>query len=304
MLSGRAATVGTANSVMVPLGVMRPILPPPLQSPLPTQSVNQRLPSGPAVMSQGALSGRPSALGTANSVMVPLGVMRPILLPPMQNPFESRAHSVNQRLPSGPAVMPKDPLLGVGRANSVMVPLGVMRPIWWPGYSVNQRLPSGPAVMRQGPLLGVGTANSCTAPVAGLGVAVAEGIMVAVGAAPLTGAPGDPWPPGLLLISTNTSTSTRPTSSPPTHQGLALNRSGTGAGSVDGGAARTVGASGGAGLCRRGAGSAGLGGVCQVDASGGAGGSAMRGALGGLVTGGAAAGSVDGNSDVGLMRVD
>lgn len=43
--------------------------------------------------------------------MVPLGVMRPILLPPA---------SVNQRLPSGPAVMPWGRLSVVGIGNSVI----------------------------------------------------------------------------------------------------------------------------------------------------------------------------------------
>src|SRR5436853_7454529 len=65
-------------------------------------------------------------------------VMRPILLP---------SRSVNQRLPSGPAVIPSGLLLDVGRGNSLMVPLGLMRPIWLPSCSVNQRLPSGPAVI-------------------------------------------------------------------------------------------------------------------------------------------------------------
>src|SRR5260370_37843377 len=75
--------------------------------------------------------------------------MRPIVLP---------FTSVNQRLPSGPAVMPKgsqplvDPQL-VGRGNSVTRPAVVMRPIWLVSYSVNQRLPSCPAVMPKGKLL-------------------------------------------------------------------------------------------------------------------------------------------------------
>ena len=65
---------------------MRPIL-------LPLDSVNHRLPSGPAVMHW--MLG--SAVGTGNSVMVPWGVMRPIRLALV---------SVNQRFPSGPAAMP------------------------------------------------------------------------------------------------------------------------------------------------------------------------------------------------------
>ena len=58
--------------------------------------------------------------------MVPLGVMRPILFP---------AVSVNQRLPSGPAVIAIGPPPAVGMENSVMLPLGVMRPIWFIGLS-------------------------------------------------------------------------------------------------------------------------------------------------------------------------
>src|SRR5207253_1175065 len=50
------------------------------------------------------------AVVTVNSVMVPTGVTRPILLTPA---------SVNQRLPSGPAVIPRGVLLAVGTANSL-----------------------------------------------------------------------------------------------------------------------------------------------------------------------------------------
>src|SRR5215468_1448581 len=80
--------------------------------------------------------------------------MRPIRLPLV---------SVNQRLPSGPAVIPKGPLLTVGIENSVIVPVGVMRPILLLD-SVNQRLPSGLAVIDAGSLLAVETGNSVTAP--------------------------------------------------------------------------------------------------------------------------------------------
>src|SRR6266851_4791460 len=98
---------------MIPPGVMRPIL-------LPWYSMNQRLPSGPAVIVIGSLP----AVGMGNSaVMVPLGLMRPILLP---------LNSVNQRLPSGPAVIPSGELLAVGTGNSVIVPLGLIRPILLP----------------------------------------------------------------------------------------------------------------------------------------------------------------------------
>jgi hypothetical protein len=46
-----------------------------------------------------------------NSVMTPAGVIRPILLP---------LFSVNQRLPSGPAVIPARRLSGVGIGYSVI----------------------------------------------------------------------------------------------------------------------------------------------------------------------------------------
>src|SRR5437763_734208 len=81
--------------------------------------------------------------------------MHPILLPPC---------SVNQRLPSGPAVIPSGPLPYVGRGNSVIMPLVLMRPILLPSGSVNQRLPSGPAVIPHGPLADVGTGNSVMFP--------------------------------------------------------------------------------------------------------------------------------------------
>src|SRR6266851_5201232 len=68
--------------------------------------------------------------------------MRPMLFPA----------SVNQKLPSGPAVIPSGELLCVGTGNVVMLPLGVMRPMLFD--SANQRLPSGPAVMPLGKLAG------------------------------------------------------------------------------------------------------------------------------------------------------
>src|SRR5260370_30484522 len=77
------------------------------------RSVNQMAPSGPVVMKAEVLSD----VGSGNSLIVPVGVMRPIL-----------PGSVNQRLPSSPAVMSSEELLG-GSGNSLIVPVGVMRPI-------------------------------------------------------------------------------------------------------------------------------------------------------------------------------
>src|SRR2546426_1013498 len=82
-------------------------------------------------------------------------VMRPMLFP---------KSSVNQSLPSGPAVMPMGRLPLVGTENSVTVPVTVIRPILSSFGSVNQSLPSGPAVMLQRPLWVVGTGNSVTTP--------------------------------------------------------------------------------------------------------------------------------------------
>ena len=77
---------------MTPAVVIRP-----MAFPLILHSVNQRFPSGPAVMAQGALNGY-----SGNSEMTPEGVMRPI----METVPISKSAAVNHRLPSGPATMP------------------------------------------------------------------------------------------------------------------------------------------------------------------------------------------------------
>src|SRR5207245_4982741 len=117
-------------------------------------SLHDALPisSGPAVISYGAL---PAPDGTGNSLITPVLVIRPIW--PL-------VYSANQRLPSGPTVIPIGPLFGVGTSNSVIEPDGVMRPILLPFCSVNQRLPSGPALMLAGRLLAVGIVNSIIPP--------------------------------------------------------------------------------------------------------------------------------------------
>src|SRR5437899_832499 len=86
--------------------------------------------------------------------MTPVRVMRPIAL---------LLDSVNQRLPSGPLVIPDGKLLSVGRGNSVTFPSGVMRPMLSPLDSVNQRLPSGPGVIPCGSPW-VGRENSAITP--------------------------------------------------------------------------------------------------------------------------------------------
>src|SRR5437588_192668 len=92
---------------------------------------------------------------SGNSVIFPLVVIRPILF---------RLSSVNQRLPSGPAVIPWGELCPVGTENSVIWPVGVMRPTWFFFTCTNQRLPSGPRVIPSGRLLREGSRNSVILP--------------------------------------------------------------------------------------------------------------------------------------------
>jgi hypothetical protein len=71
--------------------------------------------------------------------------------------------SVNQRLPSGPVVIPVGWLRAVGMGNSAMAwVVGLISLILLavPVSSVNQMLPSGPAVIWKGALLAVGIGNS------------------------------------------------------------------------------------------------------------------------------------------------
>jgi len=97
--------------------------------------------------------GKLPLVGTGNSAIDPAVVILPILLPPV---------SVNQRSPSGPAVIPFGWLPAVGIANSMIDPLVVILPILFVRLSVNQRFPSGPAVMPIGSRCVVGSGNSAT----------------------------------------------------------------------------------------------------------------------------------------------
>ena len=81
---------------MRPAVVMRPIR-------FLSNSVNQRLPSGPEQMRKARVG-----VDKGNSVSVPSVVMRPILWP---------LFSTNQRLPSGPGTMPSGEALAVGMGN-------------------------------------------------------------------------------------------------------------------------------------------------------------------------------------------
>ena len=85
---------------------------------------------------------------------LPLGDIFPILFP---------FHSVNQRLPSDPDVIPCGRPAVVGTENSVAVPLGVILPILLLLCSVNQIFPSGPLIIPDGLLSVVGTEYSVIA---------------------------------------------------------------------------------------------------------------------------------------------
>src|SRR5262245_53761318 len=82
-------------------------------------------------MGEGYSAAAPTPLGTPMTAgfvapiitLAATTVICPIWLPSI---------SVNQRLPSGPAVMARGPLLAVGTAKSVTTPAGVIRPIWLP----------------------------------------------------------------------------------------------------------------------------------------------------------------------------
>src|SRR5712692_4429412 len=106
---------------------MRPILP--------TASVNQRSPSGPAVISVGLLL----VVGVGVKVIVPDVVIRPIRA-------DCEPSRVNQRLPSGPVVISSVDALLVGIVKEVNLPEVVIFTISR-ARSVNHRLPSGPVVI-------------------------------------------------------------------------------------------------------------------------------------------------------------
>ena len=86
------------------------------------------------------------AVGMGNSVTIPAGVNLTTLLP---------LNSVNQMLPSWPAVIPQGWLLAVGIGYSVVPAVGFVRSNLATLLllaSVNQMLPSGPVVIPSGPL--------------------------------------------------------------------------------------------------------------------------------------------------------
>src|SRR5262249_1957962 len=138
-------TVGKANVVITPSGVTRPIV---------SAASYHKLPSGPVVILNASLS------LVANSVTLPVGVIRPMEMLVVGRPLGARIAccSMNHRLPSGPPVIPPGPDIVPGNWNSVNTPAGVMRPILLASKrpSVNHRFPSGPVVIPRGALLGVG----------------------------------------------------------------------------------------------------------------------------------------------------
>jgi hypothetical protein len=111
-------------------------------------SVNQSLPSGPAVMSEGAVS-----FGSASSLtIVPLVPIRPIqLLGPVPS-GAGGSNSVNQMAAPGPQPGPQaipsgGPLVG---PYWLITPDVVIAPILLRPGSVNQSRPSGPVTMSSG----------------------------------------------------------------------------------------------------------------------------------------------------------
>ena len=113
--------------------------------------MNQRLPSAPGAIQYAKL---PAFRPLVNSVICPLGVIRPIAC--VVVPW-----SVNHRLPSAPGAIANGRLPAFRPlVNSVIGALGVIRPIALVGpVSVNHRSPSGPGAIPAGMLPGVQTAG-------------------------------------------------------------------------------------------------------------------------------------------------
>jgi hypothetical protein len=113
---------------------------------------NQILPSAPNAIARGWLC----AVGMANSVSLPSGVMRPIRLPKC---------SENQMLPSAPMAMIRGELSGLGSGYSTSPPpSGSMLPMRLPPLSVNHKRPFGATEIVVGALPRFGSAKECTTP--------------------------------------------------------------------------------------------------------------------------------------------
>src|SRR5258708_4917331 len=112
--------------------------------------MNQRFPSGPAMIFMGPLPGY-----VLNNVTEPVGVILPTLL---------AINCVNQILPSGPTatlwVLPSVGKLVSGGSLSGKI----NRPILEPPNSMNQMFPSTPGVIALGALPGCKSLNSVITP--------------------------------------------------------------------------------------------------------------------------------------------
>src|ERR1700682_311675 len=78
-------------------------------------------------------------------------------------PLLPKHDTVNQRLPSGPAVI-EIPVQPLGIVYSVKLPVVVTLATLPPGCSMSHRLPSRPAAMLHGPLLALGMVYSVMVP--------------------------------------------------------------------------------------------------------------------------------------------
>ena len=136
------------NSLNSPSGVMRPMAP---GSPF---SVNQRLPSGPAVMSVGAMFGVSPMLF---SVMTPVG--RDAADPARVRGLGEPEVAVGSGRDGARLAARREARAELGDSA-----VGVMRPMKAGDRLTNQRLPSGPAVMSQGSLGVRPASNSVTSP--------------------------------------------------------------------------------------------------------------------------------------------
>src|SRR6202022_2664540 len=121
-------------------------------------SANQPLWSEPVVIPERSGLDPPTGI---SATMAPAVVITPTFPWPL-------VCSVNQRLPSGPDVMPNGIAPAPCVENSVITPAGVTRPILPPTtFSVNHMLPSLPSVMAQELTLAVGTGEEVTAAAGG-----------------------------------------------------------------------------------------------------------------------------------------
>jgi hypothetical protein len=107
-------------------------------------SVNQRFLSWPGVMGRGLFAPHGATRATAPAVVMPTMRLSPLAVV---------SRSVNQRLPSGPEVIPSESEREPAVGNGVIAPAVVISPTLFAPpavYSVNHRLPSGPDAIMAG----------------------------------------------------------------------------------------------------------------------------------------------------------